>query len=331
MRFLSSFFLLFALLFGGCGSSKKLEISPVKNTIPDWYQNPPLSDTRTLYAVGEGKDKQEAIANALSYMASTLSVSIKSSYRAKTTVREGSVTTQEGVYNSDIASDVKKIRISNYDVIESETLGFKKVAVLVRSDKTRLFNSLQQELDQMITLAESKEKNLKDDPLGKYLFYKELKKQFRNVPNTLIVMKELRNSFDNAKYLRTLSSIDKKYNYYQSHISFSVRSNISNLHTPVEKALSKRSFQVKATRSNMHYTITIDTSVSKANAYGFTLARAELHILTKNARGVIIASNVVHLTGQSSQGYKVALQDLVRQFSDKITQEGLDKVLNINI
>ena len=81
----------------------------------------------------------------------------------------------------------------------------------------------------------------------------------------------------------------------------------------------------------MHYKVIVKTTVTKANAYGFTLARAELHIVTQNFKGVNIASNVLHLVGQSSQGYDVARQDLVRQLNDKIQKDGIDKVLNLNI
>lgn len=321
----------FIFFFGGCGSQKEVSIAPSQKVLPQWYENPPLSNATSLYAVGEGKDKDEAIANALNYMVSTLSVSIESTYNAKTTVKEGSSTSKEGVYTSDISSNVKKIRISNYEVIEAQTLGFKKFAVLIRSDKQKLFSSLESELDQTFALVNSEEKNLANDALQKYLFYKKLKQELDNIPNTLIVMKELKGGFSGEKYLTQLSEIDKKYNYYKSSISFSVRSNVKNLNTPIEKALSKQSFHVKNTNSSMHYTIILDANVQQANAYGFTLARAEVQIVTKDPKGANIASNVLHLTGQSSQGYGVALQDLVRVLNEKIQQEGLDKVLNLNI
>ncbi|QOP41678.1 LPP20 family lipoprotein [Sulfurimonas marina] len=326
------FFLPLILVFilGGCGATKEPKIV-IKQELPGWYQNPPLSNSATLYAIGEGKNKEEAIANALNYMASTLSISISSSYNAKTTVREGSVSSHEGVYKSDISSDVKKIRISNYEVIQAKSLGFRKYAVLIKSDKQKLFSSLKHEIDQKVALVKANEKNLDDDALGKFLFYKKLNKELENLPHTLVVMKELNSRFDSEVYLQTLKSVDKKYRYYQSNISFSVVSNLANLKAPIAKALSKRNFKVNAASSKMHYKISINTSVTKANAYGFTLARAELRIVTSNYKGANVASNVFHLVGQSSQGYDVAIQDLVRQLNDKIQKDGLDKVLNINI
>lgn len=325
-----SSFVFIALLLSGCGSSKQVEVAPVKQALPAWYEAPPLSNATTLYAIGEGRDKKEAVANALNYMASTLSVSISSTYRAKTTVKEGSVNSQEGEYNSDISSDVKKIRISNYEVLEAKNLGFKRYAVLIRSDKQRLFRSLQQELDQRISIVNTQERSLDNDPLTKYLFYKEQNKTFADVPNTLVVMKELQSTFNSDKYLQAVNEIDRKYKYYLANISFSVSSNVQNLGIPIEKALSEKSFHISNSGS-MHYKVIVKTTVTKANAYGFTLARAELHIVTQNSQGVNLASNVLHLVGQSSQGYDVARQDLVRQLNAKIQKDGIDKVLNINI
>lgn len=331
MKNIILFITAFSFFLSGCGgATKQVELTP-KKELPAWYTTPPVSNATTLYALGEGKDQHEALANALNYMASTLSVSISSTYRAKTKVVEGVTSSQESEYNSDISSDVKKIRISNYEIIEAEILGFKKYAILIRSDKQKLFRSLQYEMDQTLTLVNLKEKNLSEGGLEKYLFYKTQKKDLDNMPYTLIVMKELNSSFNSAPYMKKLNEIDKKYQYYQENVSFSVSSNIQNLHTPIEKALSKRSFKINTINSKMHYEIMINANVTKANAYGFTLARSELHITTKNYKGVKVASNVLHLVGQSSQGYDVALQDLVRQLNDKIKKEGIDKVLNLDI
>ncbi|MFT7859847.1 MAG: LPP20 family lipoprotein [Sulfurimonas sp.] len=331
MKILFAFLVGITAFFSGCGSSQEPQPLVQQQKLPQWYTSPPLSNSTTLYALGEGRDKKEAVATALSYMASTLSVSIESSYRAKTRVREGSVTSHEGVYDSDIASDVKKIRISNYQVLQAKSLGFKRYAVLISSNKQTLFSSLKKELEQKITLTHSKEKNLKNDPLAHYLFYKKLQNDLSNIPNTLIVMGELHNGFRDQKYINFLEEIEKKYNYYHANISFSISSNISNLGTPIAKALSKKGFALKKKNSKMHYRVIVDTSVERANAYGFTLARAELHIKTKSANGVTVASNVLHLQGQSSQGYSVAKQDLIRQLSNTIEKDGIAKVLNLNI
>lgn len=327
MKYFFSF--LTALFFLGCMGSKSVEV-PKKEALPQWYTTPPSSDATTLYALGEGKDKQEAIANALNYMASTLSVSISSSYRAQTKVKEGSVNSSEGEYNSDISSDVQKIRISNYTLQQEKSLGFKRYAVLIRSDKQQIFNSLKQELEQNITLFESKEKNLdKQNSLESYIFYKTMKKEFANTKNTLVIMGVLNGGFDQTRYLKTIGHIDERFAYYRSEISFSVNSNIKGLSEPVAKALSEKEYRISKKRSA--YTIVIKAQVTKANAYGFTLARAQLQLTTKDPKGSVVGSNMIQLTGQSSQGYEVALQDLARQLNDAIKKEGIAKIINLDI
>ena len=316
----------------GCGGSKP-QIEVQEKRLPVWYTNPPQSDTTTLYALGEGKDKQEAIANALNYMASTLSVSIESTYNAKTTVREGTVAnSSDAVYKSDITSTVHKIRISNYQVIEEENLGFKRYAVLVRSDKAKMFASLKQEIDQQIALYKSKERNLKSsEPIHLYALYKDANERLKDLPSTLVVMKELNSSFDTSRYLATIEYVQKQYILYKNNISFLVRSNVDGLGTPITKALSAQGFKIKNTTSKMHYNIFVEASIKKAKSYGFTLARAQIEIKTKNSKGVVVASNVIHLVGQSSQGYDVAVQDLTRRLNKKIEEEGIGKLLNLPI
>ena len=88
---------------------------------------------------------------------------------------------------------------------------------------------------------------------------------------------------------------------------------------------------MKNVKSKMHYDIYVNAKIQKANAYGFTLARSEITFITKNYNAKVIASNVLHLTGQSSQGYAIAKQNLVKRLNDLIQKEGISKVLNIGI
>lgn len=320
------------VVFAGCGGSKP-QIEVKQKPLPQWYTSPPQSNATTLYALGEGKDKQEAIANALNYMASTLSVSIESTYNAKTKVREGSVeNSSDAQYTSDITSTVQKIRISNYRVLQQEKLGFKRYAVLVQSDKAQMFASLKQELDQQIELYKSQEKNLRSsEPIRLYKLYKDANAKLQLLPSTLVVMKELNSGFDTQRYLKIINYVQKQNTYYKSHINFLVRSNVNGLAAPVAKALGAQGFKIKNATGKMHYDVRVEATIQKAHSYGFTLARAELHIVTKNSAGVVVASNVIHLVGQSSQGYDIAVQDLVRRLDKKIETEGIGKVLNLLI
>jgi len=333
LKYIYLVFIALALAFSGCGSAKK-EIKPLSNKMPSWYTHPPLSTATELYALGEGKDKKEAIAEALNYMSSTLSVSISSSYNAKTVVKEGRINSSDGTYKSDIQSDVKEIRISNYELINAKQLGFKRYAVVIKADKRKLFESMDQELKQKFALIKSKEKSLASaNALSKLSFYKTTQNSLESLPNTLIVMNVLNSSFEGDEYIRETQILGSKYQELVQNISFWVTSskNIDNLKAPIMKALSAKSLKVKESQSPMHFNIALNAKVQEANSYGFSLARAEITIVTKDIKGAVIGSNSLNLVGQSSQGYNIAKQNLSYKLNALIQKEGIAKVLGLDI
>ncbi|MDF1882921.1 LPP20 family lipoprotein [Sulfurimonas sp. SAG-AH-194-C21] len=320
-------------ILGGC-SSKKVQVVVEKTTLPSWYTNPPLSNATELYALGEGKDKKEALAEALSFMASTLSVSISSNYNARTEVREGRVNSSDGVYKSDITSKVQEVRISSYEVLNAKSLGFNRYAVLIKSNKTKLFKSMVYELDQKFSYIQSRQAALKGaNALDKLFFYKIQNKILQSIPTTLTVMNVLNPSFEGDEYIRKTQKIGMVYQDIVQNISFSIKSNKlgTNLKAPLAKAISAKRLKIKESQNSQHFSIYISNSIEKAQAYGFWLARSEITIKTKDYRGVIVGSNTFQIIGQSSQSFAIAKQNVAFKLSALIQEEGISKVLGIAI
>lgn len=321
------------LLFSGCGSDKKVVVAKPK-MIPSWYSHPTLSDENDLYAVGEGENQKEAIAEALSFMVSTLSVSISSSFDAEVTVREGSIESSDTHYVSKTSTEVKEIRISSYELLQSKSLGFKHYGVLVKSNKRKLFLSMKREIEQNFFIIEQEEKKLKNaDAITRLAFYKEKKKSLQNLPNTLIVMNVLNSDFYGDEYIRKTQEISSSYQEIIQNISFSITSNsdASNLKSPIAKGLSSKHLKLNNSSSNMHFSIYIFSNIEKAESYGFTLARSEISIVTKDYRGVVVGSNAINIVGQSSQGFAIAKQNVSYRLNVKIQKEGIAKVLGLDI
>jgi len=321
------------LLLSGCGAEKKVVVAKPR-MIPAWYSNPPQSNEKELYALGEGKNQKEAIANALSFMASTLSVSISSSFDASTTVREGSINSADSVYKSNTTSRVKEIRISSYRVLQSKSLGFKRYAVLVKSNKRELFLSMKKEIEQNFFIIEQAEKKLKNvDAITRLAFYREKKKSLQTLPDTLIVMNVLNPEFYGDDFIRKTQEISSSYQDIIQNISFSISSNgaASNLKSPLSKGISAKHLKIKKSRGKMHFNIYVSSNIVKANSYGFTLARSEISIVTKDYRGTVVGSNAINLVGQSSQGYEIAKQNISYRLNAKIEEEGIARVLGLDI
>ncbi|WP_457744177.1 LPP20 family lipoprotein [Sulfurimonas sp.] len=324
--------LLLGIVLSGCGSTKRVEIA--QKQLPSWYENPPQSTSGELYAVGEGKTKKEAIDNALSLLASTLSVSISSSFNAKTIIKEGTINSSDATYVNQTQSNVKKITITNYKLLNAVKLGFKRFVVLVKTDKKELFNGLKNEINQEFTIIKESEKNLKNsNALKKLAFYKESINRTKNIPNNLIVMKALNANFNSAEYLKQLNQLQTQYDYYLSHITFSVNvaSNAKGLVASIVKGLNDKKIQVKNVKNKMHFTVFINININKTQAYGFSIARSDLYFTTKDFQNTMMASNVVHIDGQSSQGYQIAVQNVYKKLDLLIAKEGIGKVLGLNI
>lgn len=330
MNIFSRILLVFGLLLGGCASKQKVVVP--KKELPSWYVHPPQSNSFELFALGEGENQQDAINNALSLMVSTLSVSISSSFRAKTVVKEGSVNSSEATYINKTQAEVQKIRISEYEILHVIQLGFKRYVAVVKVNKQKLFQGLKNEIDQKFEIYKNDIKNIQHlDALKQLAYYKNIKKSFGYIENALIVMKVLHRGFDDTKYLTTMNEINTKHQYLLQHISFWVITNVQSLSKPVISALTRQKFTVKNAKSKIHFDIYINAKIQKANAYGFSLVRSEILFVTKNYKGEVIASNVVHVTGQSSQGYAIAKQNLTKRLNRLIQKEGIAKVLNIDI
>jgi hypothetical protein len=321
------------LFVSGCGSDKQMVVAQKKET-PSWLSNPPASSNGYLYGVGEGQNKEEAVANALSYMVSTLSVSISSEFHAKSVVKEGYNSSNQAVYANEVQSDVKKIRISNYEVVEAQSLGYKKEAVLIKSKKKEILESLAHELEQNFALIEERKNALsRSDALKQLSFYRQTQETLSTLPDTLLIMKALEKSFNTDVYLSKAQRLDKEYETLLSSISFSVESNDdgSKLISTVTKALSDKKLRVSNANDANHFKVMLTSNTVKASSYGFILARSAIDVSIEDAKGAIIGSNKLNITGQSTQGFVQAKENVAMKLNEMIKKEGIEKVIGLSI
>jgi len=324
----------FSLLFlSGCGSQKRVVVAE-KKEIPTWYQYPPKSSTSELYAVGNGRDKQSAITDALTQMVSTLSVSVSSKFSAKTVVKEGSVNSSESLYTDESTSEVQNIRISNYELLESQSLGFKNYAVLVKSNKKKLFDGMKKEIEQNFEIIEKERTSVEHLNIMKHLsFYKKSKESLSSLPNTLLVMSELNTEFDGTAYLSKAQTVNAEYEELLASITFSINSNAQarNLIAPIAKGISAKKLKIADSIGKKHFNIMIKSDIQRASSYGFTLARCAIAITIKDSTGSVIGSNKLNITGQSSQGYGIAKENVALKLNALIKKEGIAKIIGLEI
>lgn len=318
-------------LFSGCGADKEpMAVAP--KSLPSWYTHPPQSDKQYLYETAEGLDKKEAIANALDLMVSTLSVTIASEYKSHTTTRSGAIESYQKDVDNTVQTHVKAIRISNYAIVESTEQGFRRYLVLIKSDKKQLFQSLKKELDEKNTLLEAQERNIKNKNVIEQLrFYADANSYFESLSQRLNVMHVLADSFDSTPYTQVSSNYINSYNDLRSKITFGFKANSDglNLLAPLKAGLSARELLIEERNDKNHLQIVITANVETAHSMGFDLARTAISLTTQDHLGTTIGSNKLNITGQSTQGYAIARENVAIKLNRLIEKEGIENILGL--
>jgi hypothetical protein len=113
MKIFITILTLVLLFVSGCSTQKRIVAK--KQELPSWFSNPQKSTSTMLYATGEGKNREEAIKDALNMMVSTLGVSIASEFDSKVVENSGDIDAYEQTTSSEIRSSVKSVTISFFN------------------------------------------------------------------------------------------------------------------------------------------------------------------------------------------------------------------------
>lgn len=320
-------------LFFGCSSSKEIDIAP-KKSLPAWYTNPPQTSSQILYVTGEGASKEEAVANALSMMASTLSVSIASQFNSKKVVKEGLQNSIDTIVSNEVQSDVKKIRIASYEILNSNEIGFKKHIVLIKSDKQKLFLSFQNEIEQRFAMIESDIRvSKKHSLLSELKSYKKAHESMQEIPHILSIMNVLNGSFNSKEYMDTMDKIEGEYSALLASLSFDIRCDeeSKNLQAHIRDALISKNLQIKDGSGDRHFSLSVISDIQKASSYGFIIVRSVIEVTLKDSKGSILSNKKLNITAQSAQSYEIAKEGIAIKFGEMIKKEGMLKIVDLEL
>lgn len=322
-----------ALLLSACGSSNPQpedQLLESKSDLPAWYVDPPASTADILYGVGEGVNKDDAVAHALSDIVARLNVSIASSFSAKKVVREGKTNSVDAVYVDRVSSVVHTININNYDIISYKKLGFKRYAALVKIDKKEFARALEKEIQRSLHIN-MPASSAGIDALRALKAYKKKLQALSDLENKLAVLSVLENNVHEQYYLQKYADLQKAYEKLRRSITFWIIAKPSSLAEPIKKGLTKEKFRIQKKYDAKHFDIYLRAEITKSVSYGFIIARANVTITTKDSKKNILATNSFLLVGRSSQSFAVAKQDLVRSLNKKVQEEGIFNILGLDI
>jgi hypothetical protein len=327
--------LLIVLFLTGCGGTPKPTISVKEKATPKWFLNPPQSTSSTLYSIGEGESRQDAISDALNNMVSTLSVSIKSQFQSSSkTANYNGIETYSKHTKNNITANVKELRISNYKILNSEKLAFDSYIVLISANKADIFNSLKDEVDKKLSLLSSQEKaEVSDTALNQLKFYKNATKEANNLLYKSVILKVLNPSFNDNYIVKAIAHYQNAYTKIRGKISFTIGSNqtANDLKPVIKDALNSNNLKVASGSGKYHFDLFIASHINYSYAYGFIIARAAITITVTDYKKETISTKKLNITGQSTQSKKIAKEDIAYKLSNLIKKSGIKTILDIDL
>ncbi len=321
--------LIIAIFLSGCFGSK-----PEAASYPSWYFNPPKSDSMYLYGKGEGLSEKEAATAALNSIASTLSVSVESSFESQKNIyQSGGGESYTRSVSSNIKSAVQKITFNNYDVLNMAQVN-EKIVLVVRVDREKLFEGKKKEFDSSKRkiadlYSVSKDKSV-IERLNKL---SEVNAESDKATSLAFLLNTLKESYNIEQDLKTFEGYKKEEAQVRSSIKFyiSADANSKLLMEPIRVALNNLGMKVinSFSKESSVVQIILDGRDINAEAMGRKIVKTTLNITLKTNRGNVLSSNKMTLVGRSSFDYAQAKEAVSKNFGKEIEKEGIMKIIGL--
>jgi len=317
-----------AVLFAGCSHKPKpLNQKPV--SLPSWFLNPPSSSGRYMYATAIGRDKKNAINNALSSIISTLGIRIKSSYSSK--IKEHNYYTDTKITNN-VETKTSSVNINNFILIKATQTSYEHIAVLVRVDKTKFVNGLISHLNYQKKNIDMRYNALnKENVLERYNTLVGLIKSVKQMQRTLSIVNELSRyatvKFDRLSYLTDIVRVKQRYISQKSSLNFFVTASRPAYGEVLKNFIASKGFNVSDSKTKDSISIKISLSYTLYNNSYMNIA--VVRVLIK------AYENSLHVGGRSytfkeryfgstTKAYQAALYDFAKALQTKTISKALD-------
>ncbi len=200
--------LLVMSFFTGCSLKPQ---APKKIQAPKWVTNQPSDSLGYTYGIGIGKDRNDALKQALSDVVSKLGVKVESSFTHKQIV-DGYYS--RSVSTSDIKSNVAEIRVTNYGIEKTKRISYREYAIMLKVENQKFFKTLKSDIEQTKEdiISKIEDANTKD-PISRYNIKKGLVEKSDKLLSNVLVAYELNKNFDKNKYFNFVANV--KDNYYE--------------------------------------------------------------------------------------------------------------------
>ena len=330
-RFKSLIFIVIVVFLNGCTStSPSVKAKQIKQEIPSWITTPKNSTSKYMYGVSIGVDRQSAIKSALVNMVSKLGVSIESSFQSKQEVHNYY---ENNLVINNIKANVSKIKVSNYEVVKSQQIGYKEFAVMIKTDKRKFLNGLDKEI-------KSKEKSMKfrlnslkeEDILRRYNVKKMLSLEVDFLKANIIVLSELDKKYDAKKYFDFIDRVKQEFIEEQKRLSFYVYGDKKSIGfvNDIKNYLTKQGFRLSSTKTITSVLVQLRTieNIEKNSYMSIAVLKVDINVYNKGKK---VGGNYMILKERYKEVISNVYKNASIHFRQDIESSDIEEVLGINL
>ena len=319
-----------AVLLMGCSSKPRLNIQPIK-PLPQWYLNPSYHDVDVLRGVGAGINLEAATQAALNNLLSQLGISIQSNFTSHTYVNDHRYSKES---SQSIATEVSKVRISNYRVVNSEQIKFNEFVVLVESNKPQLIRDLTAEVDQRFASIDQRMLMAQQDhALKRYDVAHTASLDAEALNPTLLILQGIDQKFPLNHYQNKTQQIHQEKERARKALSFTVTGNTLSpkIGISIGNALAQSGFVVLPKTANKQGVLQIEVMVTmdQSTSAGFQIVNMTINTQVRDEQSNVIGSNRVLITGHATRGWALAEEDAIRKANILLAEEGVAAFVGI--
>lgn len=322
-RFFLVFLALTISLTTSCSGNKK-----AGSELPSWYLSPKQNSAENLYGVAEGYTLEEATKSALADAASRLMVSISSE---STLLREENKTDVNEESRQQIKQNIEKIDFTNFKVSRSEKMG-QKIYVEAEIKRSPFISDQKEKVSFLERKIADLDKNLAaSNPIQKRA---SLLKMLDFSNQAILSARILNGAGENINLKEKLArqaNFENQLNSLNDKIEFFFEINSpKEISQIIRNALNKEKIAIAKTRNSGSNQIVIAIKSSSRNNKIYEACMTKLQIDFENiSNAKTIASSSVEVSGSSSIGEKESYAAAVKSFEEKVSQDGILKVIGI--
>ncbi|BBP43988.1 LPP20 family lipoprotein [Thiosulfativibrio zosterae] len=321
---------LLSLALMGCQSSPEKPSSVAPTLIsaqPSWVLQPPTDTAAALYGVGSGKNRTDAIQNALADLTAKLGVKVNAQFTSQLTVKNRGFEWVKQDAQKTVSTQNETITLSQYDVVDTYQPLPTQVTVLVKTDRQRLAQDTQSSLQKAIASAPWQQTNWQTQ--GVITHYQLAEKTLSALPQyqrELSLLKTLTPQQDFNDLDAYPSLVEKTFLAAQAALSFEVVAK-DKISQPYAERLKQHLASAQLLASPASARLEVSVSQTTDSAYEFKVVRANLQLNAYEKSG-LQAGRQFQIKGQGLQESQAQNQALLR-FEQQLQQTPLMELLGI--